>query len=240
MDGEPAVVLDDVAGVLLLEPGVLRGDVGQALQDALQPLALRADLAALLDLRARREPRLLTEEPHHMDAGRLQEPVVETRGVVAQQPAGPRPRPPRQLGGQLLGPQREGLDIVHLEVAEREQSTGQRQRHGVLLVGADRWIVRTGGPHRPAHQLTGDPVQIVLAEGAVLTGEGHQAPDRDRPLRERRPRRLRGGQQQPLEQRRDLRPTRPADLPCPRPRAPSLGRSAPRPEPARAVVTRPA
>ena len=80
-----------------------------------------------------------------------------------------------QAGGEGVGAQVDGLDVVHVEVAEAAQRGGQGVGHGRLLVRGEGALAGTGGPYGPVHQLRRELVQVLVGEGPLLALEGDQA-----------------------------------------------------------------
>ncbi|MEI5097529.1 hypothetical protein RB200_01260 [Streptomyces sp. PmtG] len=173
---------------------------GQPLKEQPQLFSLRGHRAAQLDLGAGLEAGPPAELVDQVQTGGDEQPVVEVGGVGAEQGPGLRRAGADEGLGELLRAEVEGLHVVHVEVAEGAQGVTEGIADRVLLVGGDRRVVRARRAHRAAHQLPRQLVEVGLAEGAPLAGEGEQPAQAHGPFPELRaggPRR----QQQPFHQR---------------------------------------
>ena len=129
----------------------------------------------LLHERPGDEGRPLGEEVQQMQGGDIQQQAVQPGAVVRQLPGGLGHRPaesPGELGREETG----GIEIVHLDLGEGVQGTGQGGGDGLVLgVGPSG--------RRPLDEGRGEAVQFLLAQGRLLAGEGEQPGDPDRPVR---------------------------------------------------------
>lgn len=82
-----------------------------------------------------------------------------------------------QAFGEGGGAQADGLDVVHVEVAEAVQRGGQRIGHRPLLVRGHGALAGPGGPYGPGHQLRRDLVQVLVGQGPLLALEADQPGD---------------------------------------------------------------
>ncbi len=97
--------------------------------------------AGLLDQGAGDEGRPLAEEVHDVQAGGVEQGAVQQLGVPGQAAGGGRGRGP-QAAGEGTGAEADGLDVVHVEIAEGVQGVGERVGHGPLLVLGNRPFTR--------------------------------------------------------------------------------------------------
>lgn len=160
--------------VQALEPRVLDVRAGPRLHPGVDHVDQLGEHPGLFDQGARDEGGALGEEVQDVQAGHLQEGLVEQLGVPGEpQVRSGLPQPPGQ--GHVV--EAHGEHVVHGEVAQRVQGSREGRGHPVLL--AARQSALAGGPDRFLHQLIGEFVQVrgvqcvLLAEGDVR-GEAHR------------------------------------------------------------------
>ncbi|BAU84199.1 hypothetical protein SLA_3288 [Streptomyces laurentii] len=71
----------------------------------------------------------------------------------------------------------DGLDVVHVEVAEGEQAGGQRVRHGLGLGGGERRLAGAG--RGPFDEGGGELADVLVGQRALLAAEGDEAREPD-------------------------------------------------------------
>ncbi len=177
-DGELAVLEPEVFQVALLEIGILAARRGKPRRQHLHAAHGLVDHAGLRDQRGRDEGRALREELQDVQAADVEQGTVEVRRVGAHVPRRV-VRRGRQLARQLDVPEVDCLDVLHLQVAEREQGLGQRVDHGYPVTVVHRRLVRVCG-EGPADQLLADLAYVSLVQGALLATPADQFGDTDR------------------------------------------------------------
>ncbi|GGU87278.1 hypothetical protein GCM10010211_61900 [Streptomyces albospinus] len=135
-----AVLLDQTVRVLGLERGI-RGAL-RRWQPIQWPDGL-LDAAALLDQGPGDERRALREEMQDVHACSVDEPVVEPRPVLGQLPACVRHLCPTSAR-EPLGPEPDGLHIVHVQLAEAVQRPAHSVGDGRVLAP----VARAHPPHK--------------------------------------------------------------------------------------------
>ncbi|CAM5384834.1 hypothetical protein SANTM175S_06397 [Streptomyces antimycoticus] len=181
-DGQRGVLAGHVLRVPALKARVLRGLGRNPLDQDVDLGDQLAEPAALLDERARDERRALGEEVQDVQAGGVQQALVEQRAALAEAQRGPAPRAGGvgQLVGQSLVAEPHRLDVVHIEVAERVQRGGQLLGDQLVLVGGARPLAGSGVADGPRDQLGGELAEVLLGERALLAPEREEGGNTDR------------------------------------------------------------